>query len=316
MQSNVMIDPIPLTEKPNPQPEPEAGLTRGRRPDWLRVKINQNDEYWKLKRLMRSQTLHTVCEEALCPNLGECWGRGTATFLLMGDTCTRSCRFCNIKTGRPAALDEEEPLRVAQSVKEMSLRHCVLTSVDRDELPDGGAHIFANTIREIRRLQPGCTIEVLIPDFRANRPALQLVMDTHPEILNHNVETAPRLYRQVRPQARYTWSLSVLQMAKEMDPQAFTKTGFMVGLGEQWDEMLHMMDDLRSVNVDILTIGQYLQPTKKHLPIERYVHPDEFKKLAEEGYARGFKWVESGPLVRSSYHADGQARMITPRGDA
>ena len=234
----------------------------------------------------------------------------------MGDTCTRSCRFCNIKTGRPAALDEEEPLRVAQSVKEMSLRHCVLTSVDRDELPDGGAHIFANTIREIRRLQPGCTIEVLIPDFRANRPALQLVMDTHPEILNHNVETAPRLYRQVRPQARYTWSLSVLQMAKEMDPQAFTKTGFMVGLGEQWDEMLHMMDDLRSVNVDILTIGQYLQPTKKHLPIERYVHPDEFKKLAEEGYARGFKWVESGPLVRSSYHADGQARMITPRGDA
>ena len=166
MQSNIVIDPIPLSEKPKPQPEAETGLTRGRRPEWLRVRINQNDEYWKLKHLMRSQTLHTVCEEALCPNLGECWGRGTATFLLMGDTCTRSCRFCNIKTGRPPALDEEEPLRVAQSVHEMTLRHCVLTSVDRDELPDGGAHIFANTIREIRRLQPGCTIEVLIPDFR------------------------------------------------------------------------------------------------------------------------------------------------------
>ena len=315
MQSNVTIDPIPLTEKPNPQPEPQSGLTRGRRPEWLRVKINQNDEYWKLKHLMRSQTLHTVCEEAICPNLGECWGRGTATFLLMGDTCTRSCRFCNIKTGRPPALDEDEPLRVAESVREMKLRHCVLTSVDRDELADGGAHIFANTIREIRRLQPGCTIEVLIPDFRANRAALQSVMDSHPEILNHNVETVPRLYRQVRPQARYTWSLSVLQMAKEMDPQAFTKTGFMVGLGEQWDEMLQMMDDLREVNVDILTIGQYLQPTKEHLPIERYVHPDEVARLAEEGYARGFKWVESGPLVRSSYHADGQARMISPRGD-
>jgi lipoyl synthase len=314
MQSNVTIDPIPLVD---PQPEQPAavdeGLTRGRRPEWLRVKIRANDEYWRLKRLMRGQTLHTVCEEALCPNLGECWARGTATFLLMGDICTRSCRFCNIKTGRPLALDEDEPRRVAESVREMNLRHTVLTSVDRDELPDGGAHIFANTIREIRAAQPGCTIEVLIPDFRANRAALSLVMDAHPEILNHNTETVPRLYRRARPQARYEWSLSVLKMAKEMDPFALTKTGVMVGLGETWDELLQVMDDLRTVDVDIFTVGQYLQPSKDHLPIERYYHPDEFARLAEQGQARGFKWVESGPLVRSSYHADGQARIITPR---
>ena len=315
MRSKVTIEPIPLELDPNPPAPTETELTPGRRPDWLRVRINQNSEYWHLKQLMRSQTLHTVCEEALCPNLGECWGRGTATFLLMGDTCTRSCRFCNINTGRPQPLDEDEPQRVAQSVREMNLRHTVLTSVDRDELPDGGAHIFANTLREIRRQQPGCTIEVLIPDFRANREALQMVMDAHPEILNHNVETVPRLYRRVRPQARYEWSLSVLRMAKEMDPQALTKTGFMVGLGERWDEMLQMMDDLRAVDVDIVTIGQYLQPSRNHLPIERYYHPDEFKELSKEGYARGFKWVESGPLVRSSYHADGQARMISPRSD-
>jgi lipoic acid synthetase len=314
MRSNVTIDQIPLV----PQAEPAAlpdGLTRGRRPDWLRVKVNQNDEYWKLKRLMRGQTLHTVCEEALCPNLGECWARGTATFLLMGDTCTRSCHFCNIKTGRPLPLDEDEPRRVADSVAEMKLRHAVLTSVDRDEQPDGGAHIFANTIREIRRLVPHPTIEVLIPDFRANRAALQLVMDAQPEILNHNTETVPRLYRRARPQARYEWSLAVLKMAREMDPGAFTKTGVMVGLGETWDELLQVMDDLREVDVDILTVGQYLQPSKQHLPIERYYHPDEFVRLAEEGYARGFKWVESGPLVRSSYHAEGQARMVTPRAE-
>ncbi|HEX9118208.1 MAG TPA: lipoyl synthase [Anaerolineae bacterium] len=316
MQDNVTIDPIPLTAKTAEATPSGEGLTRGRRPDWLRVKINQNDEYWKLKHLMRGQTLHTVCEEALCPNLGECWARGTATFLLMGEICTRSCRFCNIKTGRPLALDEDEPRRVAESVREMKLRHAVLTSVDRDELPDGGAHIFANTIREIRSLHPGCTIEVLIPDFRAKREALQLVMDAHPEILNHNTETVPRLYRRARPQARYEWSLSVLRMAKEMDPYALTKTGVMVGLGETWDEMLQVMDDLVALNVDIFTVGQYLQPSKDHLPIERYWHPDEFARLREEGLARGFKWVEAGPLVRSSYHADGQARIITPRPDA
>ncbi len=311
MQSNVTIDPIPLTPKPSGVAQPEGGLTRGRRPEWLRVKINQNDEYWKLKRLMRSQTLHTVCEEALCPNLGECWGRGTATFLLMGDTCTRSCRFCNIKTGRPEALDEDEPLRVAQSVQEMNLRHCVLTSVDRDELPDGGAHIFASTLREIRRLQPGCTVEVLIPDFRAKRAALQLVMDARPEILNHNVETVPRLFRKVQPQDHYEWAMATLGNAKALDPLVLTKSGIMVGLGETFDEVVAVMRDLANLKVDILTIGQYLQPSKQHLPIDRYYEPHEFDDFKRIGLELGFKWVESGPLVRSSYRAEQQVRTLS-----
>jgi lipoyl synthase len=322
MEKNVIFDPIPLEPGPIREPrhtrlnepiEAASGLVPGRKPDWLRVKLNQNESYWNLKGLMRGQTLHTVCEEAMCPNLGECWGRGTATFLLMGDICTRACKFCNVKSGKPLPLDEEEPLRVAESVQQMQLRHVVLTSVDRDDEPDGGAHIFANSIREIRRLQPGCTVEVLIPDFKADPDALRLVMDAHPEILNHNTETVPRLSRWVRPQARVERSLAVLRMAKEMDPGSLTKSGVMVGLGETWDELLEVMDSLRTVDVDILTIGQYLQPTKQHLPIERYYHPDEFSQLGQEAYARGFKWVESAPLVRSSYHADGQARIIPPR---
>lgn len=327
MQGNVKIDPIPLEVAPRSdvaprnapkrarlreRPEaPEA--TSGRRPEWLRVKLSQNESYWEIKKLMRGQTLHTVCEEAFCPNLGECWSRGTATFLLMGDICTRACRFCNVLSGRPLPLDEDEPRRVAESVELMALRHVVLTSVDRDDQPDGGAHIFANAINEIRGRLPGCTIEVLIPDFKADPAALKLVMDARPEILNHNTETVPRLSRAVRPQASVERSLAVLRMAKEMDPGALTKSGVMVGLGETWEELLEVMDTLRTVDVDILTIGQYLQPTKDHLPIERYYHPDEFDELAEEAYSRGFKWVESAPLVRSSYHADGQARIIAPR---
>jgi lipoyl synthase len=323
MQKNVTVDPIPLEPRPARQPrhtrlnepaEAASGLGVGRKPEWLRVKLNQNESYWNLKSLMRGQTLHTVCEEAMCPNLGECWGRGIATFLLMGDVCTRSCKFCNVKSGKPEPLDEEEPRRVAESVQQMQLRHVVLTSVDRDDQPDGGAHIFANTIREIRALRPGCTIEVLIPDFKADPAALKLVMDEQPEILNHNTETVPRLSRWVRPQAKPERSLAVLRMAKEMYPEGLTKSGVMVGLGETWDELLEVMDELRKVDVDILTIGQYLQPTKLHLPIERYYHPDEFVQLREEGERRGFKWVESGPLVRSSYHADGQARIIPARG--
>jgi lipoyl synthase len=309
MKSVITIDAPPLETGSSPQDAPE--LTGGRRPDWLRVKLNQNEQYWRLKALMRGQTLHTVCEEAMCPNLGECWGRGTATFLLMGEICTRSCRFCNVKTGKPLPLDEDEPRRVAESVREMNLRHAVLTSVDRDDQPDGGAHIFANTIREIRDLHPGCTIEALIPDFKGSREALALVMDAHPEILNHNTETVPRLSRWARPQARPERSLAVLRMAKELDPEALTKSGIMVGLGETREELLEVMDSLRGVEVDILTIGQYLQPTKQHLPIARFYRPDEFRELAEEGYARKFKWVESAPLVRSSYHADGQARIMT-----
>jgi lipoic acid synthetase len=323
MQTSITIDPVPQT-----QPRPAVRRARlhvedsrqaqtqtaaGRKPEWLRIKLNLNDEYWRLKSLMRGQTLHTVCEEAFCPNLGECWGRGIATFLMMGDICTRACKFCNVQSGRPLPLDEDEPRRVAESVHEMGLRHVVLTSVDRDDQPDGGAHIFAAAIRAIRDRQPGCTIETLIPDFKGDRPALKIVMDARPEILNHNVETVPRLSRWVRPQARHERSLAVLRMAKELDPTVMTKSGVMVGLGEEWDELLAVMDDLREADVDILTIGQYLQPSKQHLPVARFYHPDEFAALADEARARGFQWVESAPLVRSSYHADQQARGIATR---
>lgn len=281
-----------------------------RKPPWLKVKLPTGKNYHHLKSLMRSQGLHTVCEEARCPNIGECWSRGTATFLLMGDTCTRSCGFCHIKTGRPPALDEDEPRRVAETVETLNLNHCVLTSVNRDELPDGGAHIFANTIIEIRQRLPNCSIEVLIPDFKGDEAALRAVMAAEPAILNHNTETVPRLYRTVRPQANYQQSLQVLAHAKEIDPAAVTKTGIMVGLGEQKEEVIAVMADLRRSNVDIFTIGQYLRPSPLHLPIYRYVHPDEFKEYHDIGMALGFKWVESGPLVRSSYHAEGQADAL------
>ena len=294
--------------------EDEIGVSEapGRKPEWLRVKMPAGDNYQWLKGLMRVKHLHTVCEEAMCPNIGDCWGRGTATFLLLGDTCTRSCGFCHIKTGRPTWFDEQEPERVAEAVANMKLRHAVLTSVNRDELPDGGAHIFARSIELIHQRVPGCSVEVLIPDFKGDREALKLVMDARPEILNHNIETVPRQYRTVRPQAIYSRSLRVLQMAKELDPGAVTKSGMMVGLGETWDEVVQVMRDLRAHAVDILTIGQYLRPTRNHLPVLRYWHPDEFTRLREEGLAMGFRWVESGPLVRSSFHAAGQAEALAP----
>lgn len=282
-----------------------------RKPEWLRVRLPGGEGYSRVKNLMRSHGLHTVCEEAMCPNIGECWSKGTATFLLMGDTCTRSCGFCHIKTGRPGQLDENEPVRVAESVATLKLSHCVLTSVNRDELPNGGAHIFANSIREIRKRVPGCTIEVLIPDFKGDRAALKEVMDARPEILNHNTETVPRLYRTVRPQAQYERSLRVLSVAKELDSEAITKTGIMVGLGETKEEIIKVMEDWRRHEVDIVTIGQYLRPTPLHLPVYRYVHPDEFAEYKEIGLQMGFKWVESGPLVRSSYHAGGQAEALS-----
>ena len=288
----------------DPTPIPNNGLTRGRRPDWLRVKMADSPKYRELRDLFRGQRLHTVCEEAMCPNIGECWGRGTATFLLMGDTCTRSCGFCKINTGRPQPLDPDEPRRVAESVRQMGLKHAVLTSVNRDEQPDGGAWVFAESIHWIRQLQPGCTIEVLIPDFKGVWSALQMVMDAKPEILNHNTETVPRLYKTVRPQAKYLRSMELLQRAKAMEPTSLTKSGIMLGLGETWDEILQVMDDMRAHDVDVITMGQYLQPSRFHLPIERYVHPDEFAALKEEGEKRGFKRVESGPLIRSSYHAE------------
>ena len=300
-----------ITLEPAPSVS-ENGLTRGRRPEWLRVRAADSPKYRELTALFRGQRLHTVCEEAMCPNIGECWGRGTATFLLMGDTCTRSCGFCKIKTGRPGMLDPDEPRRVAESIRAMGLSHAVLTSVNRDEQSDGGAWVFAECLFWIRQLVPGCTVEVLIPDFKGDWPALQVVMDAQPEILNHNTETVPRLYRTVRPQARYPRTLELLQRARQMDSEALTKSGIMVGLGESWDEILQVMDDLRAHEVDIMTIGQYLQPSRFHLPIVRYDPPDEFARLKEEGEARGFKWMESGPLVRSSYHADGQAHL-SPR---
>ena len=299
---NITLEPAPPTGE-------TATLTRGRRPEWLRVRPVDSPKYRELRELFRGQRLHTVCEEAMCPNLGECWGRGTATFLLMGDTCTRSCGFCKIKTGRGAALDPDEPRRIGESVHAMNLSHAVLTSVNRDEQQDGGAWVFAESLHWIHKLQPGCTVEVLIPDFRGDAAALQIVMDALPEILNHNTETVPRLYKTVRPQAKYMRSMELLQRAKQMDGEALTKSGIMLGLGEEWNEILQVMDDLRAHDVDIMTMGQYLQPSRFHLPIQRYYTPDEFAALKQEGVARGFKWVESGPLVRSSYHADGQAHL-------
>ncbi len=282
-----------------------------RRPDWIRVRAPSGETYEQLRVMMRSKALHTVCEEAMCPNIGECWGAGTATFLMMGDTCTRSCGFCDIKTGRPAPLDWDEPERVARAVQSMNLKHVVITSVNRDERPDGGAPIFAMVIQRIRELQPGCSIEVLIPDFKGSIDALRIVMDARPEILNHNVETVPRLFRKVQPQDRYEWAQATLSNAKKLDPEVLTKSGVMVGLGETSEEVRGVMRDMRDWNVDILTIGQYLQPSKNHLPIERYYTPDEFEDFRTYGYEICFKWVESGPLVRSSYHAEEQVRKLS-----
>ncbi len=281
-----------------------------RRPPWIRVRAPESESYHWLKRLMRSKTLHTVCEEAHCPNIGECWGHRTATFLVLGDTCTRNCHFCDVKTGKPGPLDPDEPEHVAQAVQAMDLKHAVITSVDRDDLPDGGASVFAAIIRRIRELQPGCTVEVLIPDFRGEVEPLKTVMDARPEILNHNVETAPRLFKTIQPQCRYDWSLDVLRNAKQIWPEAVTKSGIMVGLGETVDEVLEVMRDLREVDVDILTVGQYLQPSREHAPIERYYEPEEFEMFEERGYEMGFRWVESAPLVRSSYNAEAQAREL------
>ncbi len=277
-----------------------------RKPSWLKVRLPSGSGYSQVKNLMRRQGLHTVCEEARCPNIWECFGRGTATYLLMGDTCTRSCGFCHIKTGRPAPLDEDEPRRVAESAAKLGLKHCVLTSVNRDELPDGGAHIFAKTIQEIRQQLSACTVEVLIPDFKGDRAALAEVMTARPEILNHNTETVPRLYCTVRPQANYARTLTLLATAKKLEPTISTKSGIMVGLGETRAEVLAVMHDLRDHQVDILTIGQYLRPSPFHLPIVRYLHPDEFQEFHDLGLEMGFRWVESAPLVRSSYHAERQ----------
>ncbi len=283
-----------------------------RRPEWLKVRAPTGETYEWLRGLMRSKELHTVCEEAMCPNIGECWGRGTGTFLMMGDVCTRTCGFCDIKHGRPAPLDFTEPERVAQAVKAMNLKHAVITSVNRDDRKDGGAPIFALVIRRIREIHPGCSIEVLIPDFKGSRGALEIVMGARPEILNHNVETVPRLFKKVQPQDSYDWARATLSNAKDLDPEVLTKSGVMVGLGETMDEIEETIADIRSWGVDILTVGQYLQPSKKHLPIERYYTLDEFKELKAFALDElGFRWVECAPLVRSSYHAEEQVQALS-----
>jgi lipoyl synthase len=277
-----------------------------RKPEWLKIKLNTGENFKELKKMMRGKTLHTVCEEARCPNIYECWANRTATFMILGDLCTRACRFCAVKTGLPTELDLAEPERVAEATENMGLQHVVVTSVARDDLKDGGAMIFAETIKAIRQRTPLCSIEVLIPDFMGNWDSLKLVMEAKPDILNHNIETVERLSDRVRSKAKYDRTLSLLAKAKEMQPSVPTKSSIMIGVGETTEEIIATMKDLREVDVDILTIGQYLQPTPKHLVVKKFYHPDEFAALKAEGMKMGFKHVESGPLVRSSYHAHEQ----------
>jgi lipoyl synthase len=305
-----LID-LPIVNTPRGQPlSPEtAPPITGRRPEWLKVPLSQGPHFKELKRLMREQNLHTICEEAACPNIGECWGEfRTASFLLLGDTCTRNCGFCDVKTGRPGQVDWGEPERLAEAVARLNLRHVVVTSVTRDDLDDGGAAIFAATIRQLKRRDAALGVEVLIPDFQGNWSALATVMAAGPDILNHNLESVPRLYRRVRPKAIYTQSLELLKRAKELSPRTPTKSGLMVGLGETRDELLSVFGDLRASKVDVLTVGQYLRPTLRHLPVERHVRPEEFEDLKQVARGMGFRHVESGPMVRSSYHAHAQVQ--------
>ncbi|RLD10345.1 lipoyl synthase [candidate division KSB1 bacterium] len=282
--------------------------TRLRRPAWLKVQLGANKDFSDVRSLIKRQKLHTVCESARCPNIGECWSRRTATFMILGNICTRSCKFCNIEVGKPTEYDLDEPRRVAEAVAELRLRHAVITSVTRDDLSDGGASMFAETIRLIHEMAPSCTVEVLIPDFKGNLDDLDTVLDARPDILNHNLETVKRLQKDVRVQAGYDRSLSILEHAKQRG--FIIKSGIMVGLGEQWNEIIELLHDLRAVDCDILTIGQYLPPTKMHYPLDRFYTPDEFAELKRIALKLGFTHVESGPLVRSSYHADEQVPVI------
>jgi lipoic acid synthetase len=281
---------------------PDAPIQR--KPEWIRVKAPVSREYAETKSIVREHNLKTVCEEAACPNIGECWTHRHATMMIMGDTCTRACAFCNVKTGLPGPLDAQEPENVGRAVAKLGLKHVVITSVDRDDLADGGAEHFAQVIRAIRQFSPGTTVEILTPDFLRKNGAVETVVAATPDVFNHNLETVPRLYLTVRPGARYFASLQLLSRVKELDPTSFTKSGLMVGLGESREEIMQVMDDLRAANVDFLTIGQYLQPTKKHAPLVRFWTPDEFKALESIARAKGFLMVSASPLTRSSYHAD------------
>jgi lipoyl synthase len=293
-----MVIPLTLVEQREPKPE------------WLKVRAPGSPSYLRLKRLMRDLKLHTVCEEAHCPNIGECWTHGTATFMILGEVCTRACGYCAVGHGRPDAIDAGEPARVADAAGKLDLAHVVVTSVDRDDVRDGGASIFAETIREIRKRTPKATIEVLIPDFKGNEAALYRVLDAAPDILNHNTETVPRLYRLARSGGRYSRTLELLDRSRRYAPNIATKSGIMLGLGEEWDEVVATLGDLRNVGCAILTLGQYLRPSPAHLPMTRYYHPDEFRRLKEIALELGFTHVESGPLVRSSYHAHEQAEAL------
>ena len=275
-----------------------------KKPIWIRTKILDTQNYFKTKEIINKKKLHTVCQEANCPNISECWGKKHATFLIMGDTCTRACAFCNVKTGKPTFLDSLEPIKIAKATKDLKLKHVVITSVDRDDLDDGGAHHFSKVIEETRKINPNTTIEVLTPDFLRKGDAYKKVVEAEPDVFNHNIETVPSLYRAVRPGSRYFASVNLLKIVKETNKRIFTKSGIMLGLGETKDEVIQVMDDLLFANVDFLTIGQYLQPTPKHHPLQRYVHPDEFNELKELALSKGFLIVASSPLTRSSYHAD------------
>lgn len=273
-----------------------------KKPDWLRVKLPIGEEYRHVRSLVDTHKLHTICESGNCPNMGECWGEGTATFMILGNICTRSCGFCNVATGRPLEVDWDEPQRVAEAINLMKVKHAVITSVDRDELKDGGSIIWYNTIKSVKVLNPATTLETLIPDFKGNKENIQRIIDAAPEVVSHNIETTERLTRQVRIQAKYWQSMQTLRILKEGGMR--TKSGIMLGLGEEKEEVIQTLKDLKANHVDVVTIGQYLQPTKKHLPVARFVHPDEFAEFREIGYNLGLDYVESGPLVRSSYHSE------------
>jgi lipoic acid synthetase len=313
----VVLDLVnnPRPRHPEKAHRPDSPVQK--KPDWIRVKAPVSEGYFATQKIMRDNGLHTVCEEAGCPNIGECWEKKHATFMIMGDTCTRACAFCNVKTGLPGALDAREPDHVADATAKLGLAHIVVTSVDRDDLSDGGARHFAETIRAIRERCPQTTIEVLTPDFLRKDGALEIVVEARPDVFNHNLETVPSLYLSVRPGARYFHSLRLLQRVKELDRGMFTKSGIMVGLGEDRNEVLQVMDDMRSAHVDFLTIGQYLQPTRKHHEVKRFVPPDEFKSLATVAYTKGFLMVASSPLTRSSHHAgEDFARLKAARAAA
>ncbi|MFP3943156.1 MAG: lipoyl synthase [Alphaproteobacteria bacterium] len=300
---NVSAERAPARPRhPEKVNRPESPVQR--KPDWIRVRAPGSGVYRETREIVREHGLHTVCEEAACPNIGECWSKRHATFMIMGDTCTRACAFCNVKTGLPGALDGDEPHKVAEAVAKLGLAHVVVTSVDRDDLADGGAEHFAQVIAAIRAQSPETTIEVLTPDFLRKDGAADVVIDARPDVFNHNLETVPRLYLSVRPGARYFHSLRLLQSVKERDPAQFTKSGLMVGLGESREEVMQVMDDMRSAGVDFLTVGQYLQPTRRHHEVARFVPPEEFKTLESIAYAKGFLMVSASPLTRSSYHAD------------